>query len=49
VKFLCSVHPEGDQHEGVRELKLNPIEFDEEAEVLTHFVPSLKNGIFKSL
>jgi hypothetical protein len=40
----------GIKREGVREqLKLNPIEFDEEADVLTHFVSSLKNGTFKSL
>jgi hypothetical protein len=40
----------GIRREGVREqLKLNPIEFSEEAEVLTDFRGRLKNGTFKTL
>lgn len=58
--FLTAIHgreipvalyvQKGIKREGVREqLRLNPIEFDEEADVLAHFESQLRNGTFKPL
>jgi len=58
--FLTAIHKreipvalyvqKGIKREGVREqLRLNPIEFNEEAEVLANFESQLKNGTFKPL